>query len=133
MATLEEDFWESFKHSKMVSRLKKPGDQINDSLSPKKCDLLHMAIGICTEAGELLDAVKKHVFYEKDIDENNVIEELGDIEFYLEGIRQTLEISRNEVLEDNFNKLSVRYGTQYSNKAAVERLDKKDDPNEDGA
>ena len=63
--------------------------------------------------------------YEKDLDENNVIEELGDLEFYMEGIRQVLDLSRNDILEDNFNKLSHRYGTSYSNRAAVERADKR--------
>jgi len=124
MATLEEDFWEMHRHNKLVSRLKKPGDKILPSLDAKKCDLLHMAIGVCTEAGELLDAVKKHVMYEKELDESNVIEELGDLEFYMEGIRQTLDLSRNDILEDNFNKLSHRYGSSYSNTAAIKRADK---------
>lgn len=132
MATLDEDFWELYRHSKMVTNLKKPGAHILASLDAKKCDLLHMAIGICTEAGELLDAVKKHVMYEKDLDENNVIEELGDLEFYMEGIRQTLALNRSEILEDNFNKLAKRYGATYSNRAAVKRADKSDS-NDDGA
>jgi NTP pyrophosphatase (non-canonical NTP hydrolase) len=125
MANIEEDFWESTRHCKLVSKLKKSADEIHSSLDGKKCDLLHMAIGICTEASELLDAVKKHVFYEKPLDEDNVIEELGDLEFYMEGIRQTLSIDRAEILEDNFNKLSKRYNEmRFTNKAAVIRADK---------
>lgn len=131
MANLEEDFWESSRHCKLVSKLKKPAADIHSSLDSQKCDLLHMAIGICTEAGELLDAIKKHIFYEKQLDENNVIEELGDLEFYMEGLRQCLSIDRAEILEDNFNKLSKRYNEmRFTNKAAVTRADKQED---DGA
>ena len=51
-----------------------------------------MVVGVSGEAGELLDAVKKAVIYRKPLDLENVIEELGDLEFYMEGLRQGLEI-----------------------------------------
>ena len=84
-----------------------------------------MMMGISGEAGELLDAIKKHVIYQKPLDRENAIEELGDIEFYLEGLRQGLGISRQETLDANIKKLSVRYaGLQYSDTAAQTRADK---------
>lgn len=118
-------------HSEMVNKLFKPGEAILDSLTAGKCEALHAAIGIATEgAGELLDAVaKRYVIYNKDLDLKNVIEELGDMEFYLEAIRQNLGITREETLIQNRNKLltakNARYkeGT-YSDKAAHERSDK---------
>lgn len=45
--------------------------------------LLHAAIGLCTESGELLDAYKKHIFYGKPLDHVNIKEELGDICWYM--------------------------------------------------
>ena len=87
-----------------------------------------MTIGISGEAGELLDAVKKAVIYRKPLDIKNVIEELGDLEFYMEGLRQGLNITRDEVLEANIAKLSVRYnGLKYSDVSAQERADKNAD------
>jgi len=84
-----------------------------------------MATGVSGEAGELLDAVKKAVIYDKILDRDNVIEELGDLEFYMEGVRQLLEISREETLSRNMEKLVVRYHNyQYSDAAAQERKDK---------
>jgi len=113
------------KYSDMVSALAKSGDDIIASLTPEKAHLLHMAVGISGEAGELLDAVKKHVIYNKVIDRENVIEELGDIEFFMEGIRQGLNIRREETLSHNIAKLSIRYnGLKYSDKSAQERADK---------
>ena len=43
------------------------------------------------------------------IDRENVIEELGDLEFYMEGVRQNLGITREETLNHNIQKLSKRY------------------------
>lgn len=109
----------------MVKTLVKPGKDILETLTPEKVDLMHMAFGVCGEAGELLDAVKKHIAYNKELDRVNVIEELGDIEFYLEGIRQNLGITREETLEKNIEKLGERYkGFKYTDKAAHERADK---------
>jgi len=83
-----------------------------------------MIMGISGEAGELLDAVKKCTIYRKPLDVPNVLEELGDLEFYLEGLRQILGISREQVLNQNIAKLRVRYGQKYSDKAAQDRVDK---------
>ena len=112
------------KHARLVTDLCKPGIDIKQSLTVEKIEMLHMALGIAGETGELVDAVKKHVMYEKEIDRENVIEELGDLEFYMEGLRQILAIDRKETLEANYDKLKVRYKTGYSNKAAQLRADK---------
>lgn len=90
------------------------------------CDgIMHAAVGIAGEAGELLDAIKKGWAYGKPIDRTNVIEELGDLEFYMEALRQQLNITREETLAANEVKLSKRYhsGT-YSDQHAQERADK---------
>lgn len=108
-----------------VHNLIKPGEDIIKSLTPEKANLLHMAVGVAGEAGELLDAVKKHVVYEKEIDLENVIEELGDLEFYMQGIRTQLGIQRELVLMANKEKLSKRYTKlHYTNEGAHDRADK---------
>jgi len=105
--------------------LAKPGAAIQESLSPEKCHLLHIAIGITGEAGPLLDAIKKHVVYNKPSDIENVIEEFGDLEFYMEGLRQGTMVTRAETLGSNIRKLGVRYkNLTYSDKQAQDRADK---------
>lgn len=112
-------------YTDMVSRLVKPGRDIMTDLDPKKAEAMHMAIGVAGEAGELLDAIKKHVIYNKPLDINNLIEELGDIEFFIEGIRQIFSLNRVNILEENIYKLSKRYGSgTYSNEQAQTRADK---------
>jgi NTP pyrophosphatase (non-canonical NTP hydrolase) len=112
-------------HPTMVKTLVKSGEQLKAEVEPHEMHLLHMVLGISGEAGELLDAVKKSVMYRKLLDRANVIEELGDIEFYLEGLRQALNIDRQTCIEHNLRKLSARYPNGgFSNRDAIERKDK---------
>lgn len=110
----------------MVATLAKPGEAIKYEISPQQAHAWHMVTGIAGEAGELVDAIKKNVIYRKVLDTTNLVEELGDMEFYLEGLRQAYGITRNEVLAANVAKLSKRYGEalQYSDRAAQLRADK---------
>lgn len=112
-------------HGTMVTALVKPGADIRASMTPEMADLLHAAVGVSGEAGELLDGVKKHVIYNKPLDRDNIIEELGDLEFYMEQLRQRIGVTRDETLAANIAKLSVRYeGLRYSDAAAQNRADK---------
>jgi|TARA_R110000737_G_scaffold341193_1_gene364712 NTP pyrophosphatase (non-canonical NTP hydrolase) len=114
-------------HAEMVLALAKPGRDIVLSLTNDQAHLLHMAVGIAGEAGELLDAVKKHVIYNKSLDVVNIVEELGDLEFYMEGLRQSdkVGVSRDATLRMNKEKLSKRYHTlTYTDTHAQERRDK---------
>ena len=114
------------KHKLLVQAISKKGEDIIESMTPNDAHVLHMAIGISGEAGETLDAVKKAVIYRKPLDRVNVVEELGDIEFYMEGLRQGLGSTREEVLEANMAKLNKRYPSgSYTNMDAVIRADKK--------
>lgn len=104
-------------YGQLVEKLKK-------SL-PYEMDLMHMAMGIAGEAGEVVDAIKKHVIYGKGINLPNVIEELGDLQFYTQGLMQILAISEHQVLQQNATKLGEkRYPNGYTDAAAVARADK---------
>lgn len=112
-------------YAQFVSSIVKPGEQIKEDITPAGAHLWHMATGVAGEAGELLDAVKKHVVYKKILDLHNVVEELGDLEFYMEGIRQQLGITRDEVILQNVEKLSKRYAAgKYTDAQAQTRADK---------
>lgn len=115
--------WGSYKE--MVNTLRKSPYDILATLSMQRVDMWHAATGVATEAGELLDVIKKTAIYNKPIDVGHVIEELGDLEFYMEQLRQNLNITREEVLMHNMNKLGIRYAAGYSDQAAQQRADKK--------
>jgi NTP pyrophosphatase (non-canonical NTP hydrolase) len=91
----------------------------------KIIDILHGAIGLSTEAGELLDQIKKHVFYGRELDIVNIIEELGDGLWYIGLILNQLDVSFEEVMKRNIEKLRTRYPEKFTEDKAVNRdLDK---------
>ena len=87
--------------------------------------LNHAVMGVAGEAGELIDAIKKHTIYGKPLDRENIIEELGDLRFYIQAMQNVLGISESDILQHNTNKLAKRYrGLKYTDQAAIDRADK---------
>jgi NTP pyrophosphatase (non-canonical NTP hydrolase) len=114
-------------YEQFVQSIVKPGHDILVQLTPLQASILHMAVGVSGEAGELLDAIKKHAVYQKQLDFDNVREEAGDILFYLTGLLNELGLTLNECIEANVEKLSKRYPEKrYTNEAAIARADKLD-------
>jgi NTP pyrophosphatase (non-canonical NTP hydrolase) len=111
-------------HREFVRSLCKPGSVIAEELTPDDCHRLHMAIGISGEAGELLDAIKKATIYRKQLDISNIVEECGDLLFYIAGMLDSIGVDIESAMAANVSKLSIRYGKSYSDKSAVDRLDK---------
>lgn len=80
----------------MVRVLSKPGNDILKSLTPDRCHILHMAFGLASEILEFDEAiyafsVTESYNYEQQI--THILEELGDIEFYLTGLCQAYHIT----------------------------------------
>ena len=74
--------------------------------------LMTAAFGLTAEAGEFTEVVKKIFLQGKPYTEENVFHmkrELGDICWYLAQACMALDISFDEVLEMNVDKLSARY------------------------
>jgi len=118
------------KHCEMVRNLAKSPDEILNELDPYKCDLMHAAVGVSSEAGEILDIAKKVVIYNQPLDVKKLehfIEELGDIEFYLCQLYNILGVTREDALAVNMAKLAKRYPNYtYTDDRARERADKHD-------
>lgn len=117
-------------HQQMVKTLQKPGEAILEQMTPLKIMCLHMAGGAAGEGGELFDAIKRWALFGKELDRANVIEELGDQEFFMEGLRQNLNITREETLAANRAKLvsgeQPRYPSGvFSDAATIARADKR--------
>ena len=83
--------------------------------------ILHSALGVSTEAGELLDAVKKHVYYGKELDKVNLFEEVGDLFWYLAILADELGFSFEDAMKKNNEKLEARYGKRFSSDKAIDR------------
>lgn len=95
-------------HPEMVAKLAKSGADVVAQLTPDSAHLLHMAIGVSGEAGEILEAVIECDSFEE-VDVENITEELGDMEFYLEGYRQGVNIDRKDTI-DYDNNIFTQHG-----------------------
>ena len=89
-----------------------------------KVETLHGIIGVSGEAGELLDAAKKSLFYDQPLDKQNVREELGDILWYVAAIIRSEGWTFEDIMEENINKLRKRYPGKFTPELAKKRLDK---------
>jgi NTP pyrophosphatase (non-canonical NTP hydrolase) len=74
--------------------------------------LLTAALGISAEAGEFTEVVKKIFLQGKPYNEDNAFHmkrELGDIMWYVAQACMALDVSFDEILQMNYEKLSARY------------------------
>ena len=97
-----------------------------EGMNKRLCDdgtkrLLHAGIGLATESGEFLDAIKKHVFYGKELDRVNLQEELGDLFWYMAIACDELGIEFEPIMDRNIEKLRARYGEKFSEDRAENR------------
>jgi len=90
-----------------------------------RCDvptrLDHASDGCCTEAGEFKDALKQFKFYNTAVDIANVKEELGDMLWYIAIACDALDITMEELMRMNVEKLKVRYPEKFTTKNALNR------------
>ena len=79
-------------YSQMVADLIKPGEDIIATLTPENANILHMAVGLVGEAGELLEHFCANEIVAATIPDSEMIEEFGDAEFYFEGLCQSMQV-----------------------------------------
>lgn len=86
--------------------------------------LMHAVMGLAGEVGEVTDAVKKSVLYNKTLDVENVKEEAGDILWYMSLLLDQIGSSFEEIMQMNHDKLELRFPGGFTEKLAQERRDK---------
>ena len=111
----------------LVQKFQHQSTSLFKSLNSQAEDIHHAATGMAGEAGEVLEISKKHWIYNKPLSRVHVIEELGDLAFYTTNLMAILGITVAEVLEYNYQKLRKRYPDGYTDEAAQERADKKEE------
>ena len=93
---------------------------LNPALDRKDV-LINGVMGLCGESGEAIDIVKKHLHQGHELDREKLIRELGDIAWYLAETAAALDVSLEEVLERNIEKLRSRYPEGFSAERSVNR------------
>ena len=74
-----------------------------------KLNVLYAAIGMCGEAGEVSELVKKYAYHEHTIDTEHLARELGDVLWYVTYMAHLFGYSLGEIMEMNQDKLAKRY------------------------
>ena len=98
---------ESKDYESFIARLE---DLKKEEFSTER--LLTAAVGMSAEAGEFTEVIKKMIFQGKPVNEENLFHlkrELGDIMWYVAQACMGLNVSFNEIVEMNVEKLQARY------------------------
>lgn len=97
-------------------------NQIKNRIIPNHAiRLLHASLGMNTEQAEFADALKKYLYYGKEVDAINLIEELGDMLWYIAIAADELNYSIEEIMKKNIAKLHKRYGISFNEEGAMNR------------
>ena len=71
--------------------------------------LLNGLMGLCGEAGEAIDLMKKHLYQGHDLDREHMAKELGDVAWYIAISADALGYDLETILQMNVDKLRKRY------------------------
>jgi NTP pyrophosphatase (non-canonical NTP hydrolase) len=92
-----------------------------DPAQSRERRLLNAALGLCGEAGEFADAIKKHEFHNHALDLAELEKELGDVLWYVAQACEALGLQMNNVMSTNIEKLRKRYPEGFSSERSIHR------------
>ena len=83
------------------------------AIYPSRYFKVYPALGLCGEAGEVAEKIKKSIrdgldFHEEKQFKEDLTKELGDVLWYVAALANDLDISLNDVAEGNIEKLASR-------------------------
>jgi len=67
------------------------------------------ALGLAGETGEIVDELKKVLYHGHELDTGKLRKELGDLFWYLVLLCDTLDLTLDDVMQANVEKLRKRY------------------------
>lgn len=83
--------------------------------------LINGAMGLCGESGEVIDHIKKHLWQTHELDGFHILEELGDILWYIAETATGLGVDLDMVATHNIDKLMKRYPNGFEGVRSRER------------
>ena len=93
---------------------------LNPALN-KRDVLINSVMGLCGESGEAIDIVKKWMAQGHELDRERLAKELGDIALYLAEAATALDLSLEEILQANIEKLKKRYPEGFDETRSIDR------------
>ena len=75
---------------------------------PEKHTIMYPTLGLCGEAGEIAEKVKKWLRGDKELDKEALLKELGDPLWYIASLADDLGFTLQQVVDANVEKLTSR-------------------------
>lgn len=97
----------------------KPDFEITD----KHIMIMWCAIGLSGESGEISELVKKGILHQHGLDEQKMSKEIGDCLWYLAGLCTVLHLDMGQVMQENIDKLKLRYPNGFNSQDSISRKD----------
>lgn len=91
------------RHGEMVMRTR------SEDLAMPATVMMHGAIGLAGEVGEVCEMIKKHLWHGRSLDRDALEKEIGDVLWYLHSLAEGSGISLASAFETNIAKLEKRH------------------------
>lgn len=78
-------------------------------------------MGLCGEAGEAMDILKKFLFQGHSLDVTHLAKELGDVAWYLAVSADALGYTLEDIFQMNIDKLKKRYPDGFDAECSINR------------
>ncbi len=88
-----------------------------------KEQILLAAMGMAGEGGEVIDYYKKVWFHGHELDRDKLIDETGDVLWYVAAMALALDVSLEEIAFLNIEKLRKRYPHKFTSEESIKRVD----------
>ena len=93
--------------------------------SSKKVDrldrILNGLMGLNGEAGECIDILKKYFYQGHELDKEKLIDELGDVLWYIAETCEGIGVTMEEIAKRNIEKLRKRYPHGFETERSINR------------
>lgn len=95
-----------------------------DAKVSKTCRLENGLMGLCGEAGEAMDILKKFLFQgHTPLDKKHLAKELGDVAWYLAVSADALGFYLEDIFQMNIDKLKARYPDGFDANKSINRAE----------
>ena len=87
----------------------------------RKDQISNLCMGLAGESGEVVDYIKKCLYHSHKFDDEKLVEELGDIIWYITNIATLHGLRMTYILDKNIKKLEERYPEGFSVEKSINR------------
>ena len=90
----------------------------------EKEKFIYLVTGLIEESGEVMELMRRNLYKSETIKRHDMLEEIGDVLFFLTAIASEFNINYNEVKEFNIDKLNKRFPKGFWTKEdAIKKVD----------